>query len=68
MKPFYSLEHFANNRRSDPLKQPSKKPNKPWKDRKKKQILEGKRTDAEIETDNEKEIARWERKKEEVIV
>ena len=47
------------------MKQPSKKPNKPWKDRKKKQIAEGKRTDAEIETDNEKEIARWERKKEE---
>lgn len=48
------------------MKQPSMKPNKPRKDRKKKQILEGKRTDAEIETDNEKEIARWERKKEEV--
>ena len=40
-----------------------KKPNKPWKDRKKKQIAEGKRFDAEIETDNEEEIARWERKK-----
>ena len=51
--------------RSDPLKQPSMKPNKPWKDRKKKQIAEGKRFDAEIETDNEEEIARWERKKEE---
>ena len=48
------------------MKQPSKKPNKPWADRKKRQILEGKRTDAEIETDNEKEIARWERKKEEI--
>ena len=50
--------------RSDPLKQPTMKPNKPWKDRKKKQIAEGKRTDAEIETDNDVEIARWERKKE----
>ena len=47
------------------MKQPAMKPNKPWKDRKKKQIAEGKRTDAEIETDNEEEIARWERKKEE---
>lgn len=31
-------------------------------DTSKKQIAEGKRFDAEIETDNEKEIARWERK------
>ena len=44
------------------------KPNKPWKDRKKKQIAEAKRTDAEIETDNEKEIARWIKKKEETKV
>ena len=41
------------------------KPNKPWKDRKKKQILEGKLLDAELEVCNEEEIARWERKKEE---
>ena len=47
------------------MKQPSKKPNKPWKDRKKKQIAEGKRFDAEIETDNDVEIARWVRKERE---
>ena len=47
------------------MKQPSKKPNKPWKDRKKKQIAESKRFDAELEVCNEEEIARWERKKEE---
>ena len=49
------------------MKQPTMKPNKPWKDRKKRQILEGKRTDAEIETDNDVEIARWERKQREQI-
>ena len=47
------------------MKQPSKKPNKPWKDRKKKQIAEGKRFDAELEVCNEEEIARWERKERE---
>ena len=41
------------------MQHPKMKPNKPWKDRKKKQIAEGKRFDAEIEIDNEKEIARW---------
>ena len=58
---------FKEITRSDPLQHPKMKPNKPWKDRKKKQIAEGKRTDAEIETDNEKEIARWERKQHEQI-
>ena len=47
------------------MKQPTMKPNKPWKDRKRKQILEGKLLDAELEVCNEEEIARWERKKEE---
>ena len=61
----YSRLKFTTLTGSDPLKQPSKKPNKPWADRKKRQILEGKRTDAEIETDNDAEIARWQRKKEE---
>ena len=53
---------FRGIMRSDPLQHPKMKPNKPWKDRKKRQILEGKRTDAEIETDNDVEIARWQRK------
>ena len=57
---------FKEITRSDPLQHPKKKPNKPWKDRKRKQILEGKLLDAELEVCNEEEIARWERKKEEV--
>ena len=48
------------------MQHPKKKPNKPWKDRKRKQTLEGKLLDAELEVCNEKEIARWERKREEV--
>ena len=51
--------------RSDPLQHPKMKPNKPWKDRKRKQILEGKLLDAELEVDNKVEIARWQRKERE---
>ena len=58
---------FKEITRSDPLQHPKKKPNKPWKDRKKKQIAEGKRFDAELEVCNEEEIARWERKQHEQI-
>ena len=49
------------------MQHPKMKPNKPWKDRKRKQILEGKLLDAELEVDNKVEIARWERKQHEQI-
>ena len=42
----------------------TKKPNKPWRDRKKKQILEGKLMNNTENKDLEKEIALWENKQE----
>ena len=44
----------------------TKKPNKPWKDRKKKQILEGRLIDTQDAGEElEEEIIRWNKKKEE---
>ena len=44
----------------------TKKPNKPWKDRKKKQILEGRLIDTQDAAEElEEEIIRWNKKREE---